>query len=182
MTKEKGGSRAAGNNRAGALGVEPRLGRDPSLKFQGAGPVPALQAPSLRVPLHSTDGWNPVAGSLPDFCLSPPHSPLPRSLCPPPTCCHPYAICWPLWLPPAWHDVCGILSWACRCICKYTEAITCSLQRHPIFTRWVRLPRGSDFLPKQWERMSSPTYPMRYVELRYQLLYSSSKHHLPPND
>lgn len=53
---KKAGSRAAGNSRAGTLGVAPQPGRDPSLKSQGTGPVPSLQAPSLRVPLHSTDG------------------------------------------------------------------------------------------------------------------------------
>lgn len=55
-TREKSGSRAARNNRAGALGVAPQLGRDPALKPKGPGPVPSLQARSLRVPLHSTDG------------------------------------------------------------------------------------------------------------------------------
>ena len=38
----------------------------PKPEVQVTGPVPFLQAPSFRVPLHSTDGRELAAGSLPD--------------------------------------------------------------------------------------------------------------------
>lgn len=96
--------------------------------FQGAGPVPSLQAPSLSVALHSTDGWKPVAGSLPDFCFSPTSfSPsyarsLRSSHSPP---CLRYLLT-SLWLPPAWHDVTGILSLAYGCIFTHTQKKLCA--------------------------------------------------------
>lgn len=65
-------------------------------------------------------GWVPTW-----LCLSPPHSPILHGLHPPPTRCPAYAICWPHWLPPQWHDVSGIFSLAYQSACQYAEEITC---------------------------------------------------------
>lgn len=85
-------------------------------------------------------GWVPTS-----LLLLPPHSPLLHSLHPPPTRCHAYAICSPLWLPPVWHDVSGILSLAYGCICKSTEEIMC---RHPMFAKLIMILQGFWFSPK----------------------------------
>lgn len=101
LTESKGLSRTAGNHRTAGCGRGWWSTRQEVLGDWSSS-IPA--GSWVWVPLHSNDGWKPVATSLPDFCFFPPHSPS-YSLHPPPTCCHAcaHAVCWPCWL--YQHDV-----------------------------------------------------------------------------
>lgn len=136
--------------------------------FQGAGPVPSLQAPSLRVALHSTDGWKPVSGSLPDFSFSPRHSTHPTHsifILPLATVLTLSADLFVAATSMTWCNWYPLLSIWMR-LYTHTGEVVYSLQRHLMFSKLVMIPQGFCFSPKP-KREDLFSYFSNKIQLTY---------------